>query len=169
LNHTGGTRALRVCTRALRVCPRALRVCPRALRVRTRSLRVRTRALRVRTRVIRIVRRTLPIGCRTAPFSHRTKCGVLEQAHIAKYYLGAFFAPQKTGLSGGSAATHGLRPCAAAASRPSRSKSATPLGAICDPLRSYGVRLRTNVGAEAGQPEVAMRSPGNAPKFSKSL
>jgi hypothetical protein len=35
-------------------------------------------------------------------------------------FLGAFFAakPQKTGLYGGSAAMHGLRPCAAAAPRP---------------------------------------------------
>jgi hypothetical protein len=53
--------------------------------------------------------------------------------HLAKHNLGAFFAPQKTGLSGGSAAC-------AAAPRPSRSKSATPLGAICDPLRGCGVR-----------------------------
>jgi hypothetical protein len=33
-------------------------------------------------------------------------------------FLGAFFASQKTGLCGGSAAMHGLQPCAAAASRP---------------------------------------------------
>jgi hypothetical protein len=33
---------------------------------------------------------------------------------LAKHNSGAFFAPQKTGLCGGSAAKHGLRPCAAA-------------------------------------------------------
>jgi hypothetical protein len=56
---------------------------------------------------------------------------------------GAFFAPnrKKLRLCGGSDAKQGLRPCAAPDShlrwpRPSRSKSATPLGAICDPLRT---------------------------------
>jgi hypothetical protein len=79
---------------------------------------------------------------------------ILEQPQMEKVFsqphLGAFSAAPKTGLSGGSTAKHGLQPCAAAdghhkwpghlrCPRLSRSKSATPLGTICDPLRSCGV------------------------------
>jgi hypothetical protein len=58
-------------------------------------------------------------------------------------HLGAFFAPQKTGLSGGSAATHGLRPCAAADGhlwwpRPS------------NPLRGYGGRMAATAWFQMG-------------------
>jgi hypothetical protein len=51
------------------------------------------------------------------------------QESFSKIHLDAFFAPQKTGLSGGSAATHGLRPCAAAAPRPYNPlRCSTPVG-----------------------------------------
>jgi hypothetical protein len=151
------TRALWVRTRALRVRTRALRVRTRALRVHTLALRVRTRALRVRTRVIRIVRstipiirRTLPIGWRTVPFSHRTNAEFWNSLGYKRLFQNLIWAHfllrKKPGVPGlravsAPAPTFGRkRPNVGAAPHPSRSKSATPLGAICDPLRSCGVR-----------------------------
>jgi hypothetical protein len=51
-------------------------------------------------------------------------------------FLGAFFASQKTGLCGGSAATHGLQPCAAAAPRP------------YNPVRGLKLSFAVKVGAD---------------------
>jgi hypothetical protein len=66
--------------------------------------------------------------------------------HLAQYYLGAFFAPQKTGLSGGSAAPHGLRPCAAADGHLRWPRPSNPLAQLRCPLSGHGLDPSTLKG-----------------------